>query len=184
MGDTDKAVTVYERVRHLVPEDPRPYFLLAAVYADSGKDAKAQQVLEDAQQFKQYAGEVWTDLGALALRRGDLNRAGVYLGKAVARSPMRPKTRFNYALLLEQTKQPDKALAELKTASELDPEDPESHYLAGVIHLRGGQFEQAEAEFQAALKLKPNHPDAKHNLALLEDLKKRYGSEHSGVGAR
>jgi len=184
MGDPDRATAVYEKMRKLVPDDPRSYFLLGAAYAEAGNEAKATAVLEAAQQFKAYAGEAWTDLGALALRHGDVNRASAYLTKAVARSPMRPKTRFNYALLLEATKQPDKALAELRTAAELDPEDPECHYLAGVIHLRTGHFDEAKAEFAAALKINPNHADAKHNLALLEDLARRYGAEHAGVGAQ
>jgi tetratricopeptide (TPR) repeat protein len=185
MGDPDKAIAAYERVKRLVPDDPRAYFLLGAAYAEAGNDTKATAVLEDAEgQFRAYLGQAWTDLGALALRRGDINRANAYLTRAVARSPMRPKTHFNYALLLEATRQPDKALAELRTAAELDPEDPECHYLAGVIHLRTGQFDEAKAEFAAALKLKPDHVDAKHNLALLEDLYRRYGSEHSGVGAQ
>jgi Flp pilus assembly protein TadD len=111
-------------------------------------------------------------------------RAGTFLAKAVARSPMRPKAHFNYALLLQATKQSDKALVELRTASELDPEDAESHYLAGVIYLRLGRFEEAKAEFTESLRLKPTHADAKHNLALLEDLDRRYGAEHAGVGSQ
>jgi hypothetical protein len=38
--------------------------------------------------------------------------------------------------------------------------------------------------FEEALKRQPQHVDAKHNLALLEDLDRRYGGEHSGTGAR
>ncbi len=38
--------------------------------------------------------------------------------------------------------------------------------------------------FEEALKRKPEHADAKHNLALLEDLERRYGGEHAGSFAR
>ena len=184
VGDPQRAIVAYERVRHLAPEDPRPYFLLGAAYAEAGKDEKAMAVLEDAQQFKAYVGEAWTDLGAIHLRRGDIDKATWYLSRAVTRAPMRPKAHFNYALVLDAAKQRDKALAELKLATDLDPEDPESHYLAGVILLRMGRLEDAKGEFGEALRIKPSHADAKHNLALLEDLDRRYGAEHAGIGAQ
>ena len=57
-------------------------------------------------------------------------------------------------------------------------------YLAGVILLRLGRLDEAKKEVQEALKRKPEHPDAKHNLALLDDLDKRYGGERVGTGAR
>jgi len=38
--------------------------------------------------------------------------------------------------------------------------------------------------FDEALKRRPDHADAKHNLALLEDLERRYGAEHGSSGAK
>jgi hypothetical protein len=37
--------------------------------------------------------------------------------------------------------------------------------------------------FVEALDRKPDHPDARHNLSLLEDLERRYGGEHAAQGA-
>ena len=166
------------------PADPRPYFLLGAVYEEAGNDVKAEQVFQDAQQFKRYLGEAWSNLGAIAFRRGDLSKATWYLSRAVVRAPTRPKGHYNYALLLSAKKERDKALDELKIAGDLDPQDAEIRYLAGVILLRQGRLDEAKAMFEEALKRQPQHVDAKHNLALLEDLERRYGGEHSGSGAK
>lgn len=182
--ETDKAIAAYQRVMKIQPQDPRPYFLLGAVYEEAGQDTKAEQVFQDAQQFKRYLGEAWTNLGAIAFRRGDLSKATWYLSRAVVRAPTRPKGHYNYALLLSAKKERDKALDELKIAGDLDPQDPDIRYLAGVILLRQGRLDEAKAMFEEALKRKPDHPDAKHNLALLEDLERRYGGEHGGSGAR
>ncbi len=185
LGAPDRAIAAYERVRKIAPEDPRPCFLLAGAYMDAGNDAKAEQVLLGAAEFHpRHLGEAWTDLGALALRRGDLTTANWYLSRAVVRAPSRPKAHYNYALVLNAFQMRDKALAELKSAGELDPEDPEIHYLAGVIYLRLGRLGEARLEFAEALKRRPTHPDAKYNLALLDDIERRYGSEHSGAGAQ
>lgn len=182
--EPDKAIAAYQKVMKLAPSDPRPYFLLGAVYQEAGNDSKAEQVFQDAQQFKRYIGEAWTNLGAIAFRRGDLSKATWYLSRAVVRAPTRPKGHYNYALLLSAKKERDKALDELKIAGELDPGDAEIRYLAGVILLRQGRLDEAKREFEEALKRKPEHVDAKHNLALLEDLDRRYGGEHGGAGAR
>jgi Flp pilus assembly protein TadD len=184
VGEPERAVAAYEKVRRLSPEDPRPYFLLGATYMEMGNDNKAEQILQDAQTFHRHLGEAWTDLGAIAYRRGDLPTANWYLSRAVERSPTRPKAHFNYALVLDATKQRDRALAELRTAGELDPEDAECRYLSGVIYLRLGRLDEAREEFAEAIKRKPDHADAKHNLALLEDLLKRYEGEHSATGAQ
>jgi tetratricopeptide (TPR) repeat protein len=182
--ETDKAIAAYQRVMKLSPTDPRPYFLLGAVYEEAGNDGKAEQVFQDAQQFKRYLGEAWTNLGAIAFRRGDLSKATWYLSRAVVKAPTRPKGHYNYALLLSAKKERDKALDELKIAGDLDPADAEIRYLAGVILLRQGRLDEAKAMFGEALKRNPDHADARHNLALLEDLERRYGGEQAASGSR
>ena len=166
----------------LAPDDPRPYFLLGAAYEEAGQESKAEQVFQEAQQFRRYLGEAWTNLGAIAFRRGDLSKATWYLSRAVTRSPMRPKAHFNYALLLSAKRERDRALDELKVASELDPEDSEIHYLAGVILLRQGRFNDAKAKFEEALRRRPDHPDAKHNLALLLESREALRRRALGLG--
>jgi Flp pilus assembly protein TadD len=182
-GEPDKAVTAYQRVMKLSPEDPRPYFLLGAAYEESGQDQKAEAVFQEAQQFRRYLGEAWINLGAIAYRRGDLSKAFWYLSRAVTKVPLRPKAHYNYALVLDAKKDREHALDELKVAGELDPQDAEVRYLAGVILLRLGRLDEAKKEFEEALKRRPEHADAKHNLALLKDLDRRYGGERSGSGA-
>ncbi len=182
--DPEKAIVAYQRARKLAPEDPRPYFLLGAAYQEAGDDVKAEAVFQDAQQFHRYIGEAWTNLGSLAFRRGDLSKANWYLSRAVVRAAGRPKAHFNYALVLSAKKERDRALDELKIASDLDPEDPEIPYLSGVILLRQGRLDEAKHAFEEALRRRPDHADAKHNLALLEDVERRYGGEHAASGAK
>jgi tetratricopeptide (TPR) repeat protein len=183
-GDTDKAITAYQKVMKLAPEDPRPYFLLGATYSEAGQDAKAEAVFQEAQQFRRYLGEAWINLGAIAYRRGDLSKAFWYLSRAVQRVPLKPKAHYDYALVLSAKKDRERALDELRVAADLDPEDAETRYLAGVILLRLGRLDEAKREFEEALKRRPDHVDAKYNLALLNDLDRRYGGERGGQGPR
>jgi tetratricopeptide (TPR) repeat protein len=184
MREPERAIGAYQRVMKLAPEDPRPYFLLGAAYEEAGNDNKAEQIFQDAQQFRRYLGEAWTNLGSLAFRRGDLSKANWYLSRAVTRAPARPKAHYNYALVLSAKKERDKALDELKIAGDLDPQDAEIRYLAGVILLRQGRLDEAKREFEEALRRRPDHEDARHNLALLVDIDRRYGGEHAGAGSK
>jgi Flp pilus assembly protein TadD len=182
--EPDKAIAAYQRAKKLAPEDPRPYFLLGAAYEEAGDDARAEVMFQEAQQFRRYLGEAWINLGSIAFRRGDLSKANWYLSRAIVRAPSRPKGHYNYALVLSAKKERDRALDELKIAGDLDPEDAEIRYLAGVILLRQGRLEEAKHEFEEALRRRPDHADARHNLALLEDLERRYGGEHAAAGSK
>ena len=42
----------------------------------------------------------------------------------------------------------------------LRPEDPENHYLLGVVLMQRKEWRSAEGEFGVALKLSPNYKDA------------------------
>ena len=56
------------------------------------------------------------------------------------------------------------ALAELKTALQLDPRLPDGHYYTGLVYLHKGEFEPAEQEFRAELQLQPTHSLATYHL--------------------
>lgn len=167
-GEPERAVGVYGKWMKIQPEDPRPYFLLAATYVEAGQEGRAERVLNDAQQFRRYLGEAWTDLGVLALRRNDNPRAMWYLSRAVTRAPARPKARYNYGLVLDRSGQPERALAELRAAAELDPHDAEIPFAQGAILAKQGRMDEARRAFAEALQLRPDHEDARHNLQALK----------------
>jgi Flp pilus assembly protein TadD len=149
--------------------------LLGATYVAAGRDGKAEQVFQDAQQFRKYVYDAWNNLGAICYRRGDISRALWYLERAVTKLPQRPKVHYNLGLALSAAHERDRALGELQKAASLDPEDAEIRYALGVVLLRQGKLDEATKEFREALAKKPDHADARHNLALLEELARRVG---------
>lgn len=173
--EPERAVAAYQKLLRLEPDEPRAYFLLGVAYAEAGMDAKAEQVLQDAQQFRRYLGEAWSNLGALALRRGDLVRAAWYLSRAAARPGARPLARYNYALVLDRMNQPERALAELRAAVEQDPHDADLWFALGVVMLRVGRSDEAQRAFAEAVRLQPDHAHARHNLDLLKEKEKERG---------
>ena len=57
-----------------------------------------------------------------------------------------------------------RALAELKTALQLDPRLLDAHYYAGLVYLRQGVFDSAAQEFRSELQLQPAHPITTYDL--------------------
>jgi tetratricopeptide (TPR) repeat protein len=51
------------------------------------------------------------------------------------------------------------ALTAARTAVALDPEDAGGHMILGYIRLYGGDWREAVSEFDAALRIDPNHAD-------------------------
>jgi tetratricopeptide (TPR) repeat protein len=56
------------------------------------------------------------------------------------------------------------ALAEMKTALQLDPLLADAHYYAGIVYLDTSDFDSAEREFRAELQLRPTHTLATYHL--------------------
>jgi TolB-like protein/Tfp pilus assembly protein PilF len=66
-------------------------------------------------------------------------------------------------------------LACARKAVSLDPNDPSAHRALGYVRLYAGELEEAEAEWQTALRIKPNHADILANMADLRILQGRPG---------
>lgn len=60
------------------------------------------------------------------------------------------------------------ALKELKAAEKKTTESPTLHYLFGVVYMNQGSLGMARASLQKALKIAPNHQEAKKTLTEVE----------------
>lgn len=64
----------------------------------------------------------------------------------------------------------DRGLAYAQKAMSLDMSDPMAHSVLGYVWLCEGKLEEAESEFQMALRINPNHADTLVNMADLRVL--------------
>ncbi len=178
-GDSQKAIGYYRRAIKAKPGDPRAYFLLGAIYVEQGDDRSARRVYQRAQRFKAYYPEVANNLGAIAYREGKLSEAIWYLRRAVARDGTSARYHYNFALALSASRHEEEALREVTAGLRLDDGHVDLHYLHGVVLLRLGRAEEAAAEFARVLELDPDYADAAHNLAVLDEMRRRV--EHGEV---
>jgi Flp pilus assembly protein TadD len=169
-GDVNKAAVLYGKLRFVAPQDPRPVFLLGAAHYAAGNLEAAERMFTEGARYPGMLGDAYSNLGAIALRRGKSKEALWLLRTAAKRKPDRANVRYNYAMALYTENRHADALNELRAAATLDPADAGVRFFSGVVALRLGLLREAEASFREALRLDPRHEDARHNLALLEPL--------------
>jgi Flp pilus assembly protein TadD len=172
-GDLKTAIDWYEKALKANKNDPRPYFLLGAAYVEGGMYQKAIKVYQLAQKFPKYVADAEANLGAIYLTLGDDGQAAWYLKRAAAKRPADPKVHYNYGLVLLRAKKYEEALAELERAAQLDPRDADIRFALGVAYLRLGKIEEAEKAFTSCVEIDPQHEDCRHNLQLIDDLRRR-----------
>ena len=170
-GEPAKAAAYYEKLRRMSPEDPRPWFLLGASYYEAGRLDAAERMFTEGARFPGMLGDAYSNLGAIAFRRGDVKQAIWFLSRAATRRPGKAGVRYNYALALAAAKRYDDALREVTAAATAAPQDAEIRFFNGVVDLRLGRLADAATAFQETLRIDPNHESAKRNLALLESLR-------------
>lgn len=172
-GRVDRAIKYYGDAIKADPDDPRAYFLLGAIYIEAGSDKQAKRIYQQAQRFKKYLAEAYNNLAAIAYRGRDLEAALWYSRRAVQRRPSSARYRYNYALALSASKFTEEALAQVDAALKQEPNGVELHYLRGVILLRRGDADRARKEFEKTLALDAKHEGARHNIQVLDELKRR-----------
>jgi Flp pilus assembly protein TadD len=180
--DLKKASLLYGKLRWIAPADPRPVFLLGAAYYDAGNLNAAERWFTEASKFPGMLGEAYGNLGVVALRRGQPKEAQWFLSRAAKRRPQRALLRYNYALALFANNRSEDALNELHSAQALEPNDAAIHFFTGIVALRVGLLVEAERCFREAMRLDPQHEDARHNLSLLEPLVKPRNEERVSLG--
>ncbi len=105
-------------------------------------------------------------LGIVSYQRGNLPEALDLIAKAVAidGDEADAEMRSNYAVMLSESGQRDKAVAEWQQALVLDPDNAEVHSNLGNALWQMDRFDDAEAHCRTALRLKPDYTDAMLNL--------------------
>jgi tetratricopeptide (TPR) repeat protein len=73
------------------------------------------------------------------------------------------------AALLESEGQTEQAIAHLREAIRLHPDNAYAHYLWGTALGNTWRFDEAIAHFEAALRIKPDYVDARRNLRLTRE---------------
>jgi tetratricopeptide (TPR) repeat protein len=106
-------------------------------------------------------------LGFLEQSRGNPKQASLYYQNAARLQPQGLADYFSQAVDSSALGFRDRAIAAFGTVLQLDPACWQAHYLLGLEWLAGGKFEEAQAQFSAAVRYRPDFAPAHLNLGIL-----------------
>ena len=138
--------------------------------AEAGKEQSmdlAEIVCRQAQLLNKDYAPIYNTWGLIKMRRGDVNEALRFFGKARELDPSIFEAHMNFGQVTLSFRGYEDALQAFQKAVELRPDDYDAVIGLGVA-LRGlERFDEAEQQYKKAQQLAPNRPESYFNLALL-----------------
>jgi protein O-mannosyl-transferase len=152
------------------PRDVIGYANLATAQIIQGRPEDAETNLKTASEIndgtmsREAFGSAIGDLAAAYALRGNFEKAVESYTRQVNLFPDAPQFRFRLASAMFEAKRFEESREQAGLAAQMGPNDADTANLTGKLLLQSGKRAEAEAEFQRALGINPEHPEAKSNL--------------------
>jgi tetratricopeptide (TPR) repeat protein len=172
LGRSAMSLTVakasYDRALALEPEGARAHMGIGAIYRNQGKLAEADGAYRKALLQDPTLAEAWAGLQSVLAAGG--MRAEVL--KAAELAVLHVGHRAEPHLTLARL-QPDRAVELLETGAKLAARDPQIHVVLSQQYALSGRGRDAIGSAQTALKINPNHGNARRWLGFGRELSER-----------
>jgi tetratricopeptide (TPR) repeat protein len=173
-GDVAGALRVLEEGRRHHPDNPELLFFAGLTFQELGKLAEARTCFGRILETKTWPKEFGSfDTGILGQKSkhqlalleadaGDATKAVALLSEIVEEHPEYFPARKDLVRIFITAGRKDEAEAHL---ARLGGRDGDAAYLAGLLHVHGGRFEEAAQRFGEALSIDPKNEEALSELA-------------------
>ncbi len=153
------------------PSSAEAFYGVGSVYLRRQKNSQARECFERAANLKpkypETAPNAWNNLGLLAARAGDSEKAIGYFGRALQLDPDHFVALENLGNAYRQQKRWGEARAVLERALAIKPADAEANYSLGMVFAQLDDTPRAYEYLQKALQAHPAYPEALNNLGVL-----------------
>ena len=166
-GQTDAAQSEFHRALALDPGDFTALYNLGVMALQAERFAEAIEHLDKALIRKPDSAEAHERLAQACGASGQVERAIAELQTAEKLSPEADEIHALLAQALDASGKPAEALAEARLAVKFNANDADLWNNLGVMEARAGHPDPARTAFQQALRIQPDHAQAKANLARL-----------------
>jgi len=172
MKNYDGALLEYRKAVELAPHQPGVHFLLGNAYwslanwSDSVKEFQAELRIDPGNCTAQ-----WKTGNAMLEQRSDPETALANLEKALALCPGLVQARVDRARALLRMERNEEAIADLRNAEKVSPEEPTIHFLLGQALRSVGRTAESKAEMDIFTKLEESAraANAEHARQVLEN---------------
>jgi tetratricopeptide (TPR) repeat protein len=152
LGETDRAINLFQRALKIDPDFVLARYDLAVTYRGMGEVDKAIAEYEKALKINPRFPEALSNLGGQYFRKGNVKQAAAHFRKAIEVYPNFIQALSNLGAALNKLGQSKQALPHLKKALGLDPEFAVAYFNLGNAHFAVGNMDEAETAFNKAVE--------------------------------
>jgi Flp pilus assembly protein TadD len=173
-GSDGDALSVYQKLAVLRPEDPLVRFHLGKAYLERGMLDQAIFELDMATSLDPKRADGFLLLGRALRLKGHYDLAIAKLRAATVLDPNYVEAFIELGICWDQRGFYERARQAYRHALRLRPKDPDIYNNLGVSYLFEGDVENALKHLKKAWQLDPTHPQANNNLALIAARRRQY----------
>lgn len=171
IGDSSKAVSSFATATEQDNNNYNAYLQLGLLHA-AKKNALALEYYNNALRINSKSTEVIYNIGKFYQDMGKINEAIDTYKKLIQLDKNYKSAYYNLgAIEFSLKKNTDEAMRYFSEAINIDPAYAEAYFARGVCYEKKKDFVNAEADYQEALKHKPNYEFAVENLNRLKEKK-------------
>jgi len=167
-GRADEAIDDFQKALALRPRYAVALLNLGNVYRRERSFANAEESLKQALELQPDDPEVNYSLGMLYAQKDDTARASVFLKKAIALRPDYPEALNNLGVLYVHEQDYAHAEEQFRSCIRLVPTFDQSYLNLAQLYAMRSDREKARSVLQDLLRLKPEDPNARRALEVLQ----------------
>lgn len=164
-GRLDEAIDHLQRSVSGMPEYADARQLLGAVLVDAGRLDEAREQFAALARLRPDDAHAWQMQGAILAEQGKYAESLEFYQQALALNADDADLHYNLGFALLRLDRRVESETHLRRAVELNGRDAEAHYQLGRLLEAAGRREEAVAQFQAVLRLVPDHRGAREALS-------------------
>jgi superkiller protein 3 len=149
-----------------LPESANPLKLMGTMHAMLGNRDEAVQWWQRCLKIDPKRPDIYDLMAQVASKKQDYEKAVELWGKALQINSRLPGIRNKLASVLIDSGKMDQAIAVLKEELDVSPKERNvSYFLLGKTYLQLRKYDKAQAAYEAAIEIQPNHSGARYGLA-------------------
>ena len=178
LGRASNRTAAIDVMRSLVALNPglaSAHFAMAHLMVRGGELDLALVSAEEALKNRPEWEEAALFKARILLSQKEPQKARAYYEAFLSENRGANNVRLNYARLLVDLKEWQKALEEFKRVADNLPEDADTVYAVGLLSLQNNRLDEADEYLRRALALRPQNDQARLYLGQVAEQRKRYG---------
>jgi tetratricopeptide (TPR) repeat protein len=173
-GKTDQSIRYFQEAVKLKPENAEAHNNLGGALLKQGRLDEALKHFEAALKIDPNLVEAHNNLGVILIQMGKLDAAIYHFQEAFRINPDFKSAEANLNRAVAIRKQMKSQTAALLAELENKPDDPVLYFELGNLFLGTGELGKAIVQFEKALAIQPNFPEAMNNLAMAYTANQQY----------